>query len=97
MVKTFIIASNFGFCYHSNVLFYILIVRLSKCIKDRKKFQYEMAVLFLLFAYFIVQGFWPDLGTAIRHIGVFPLIYYALYYRKFLKRITILLSPHCFY
>jgi hypothetical protein len=67
------------------LLFYILIVRLSKCIKDRKKFQYEMAVLFLLFAYFIVQGvFEPDLGTAIRHkIGVFPLIYYALYYENF--------------
>jgi hypothetical protein len=66
-------------------LFYILLVRFSKCLKDRKKYRYEIAVLCVLFAYFIIQGvFEPDLGTAIRHkIGVFPLIYYALYYESF--------------
>lgn len=71
------------------LLFYILLIRFSKCIKGRKKYQYEIAILLILFAYFIVQGvFEPDLGTAIRHkIGVFPLIYYALYYENFRKKL----------
>jgi hypothetical protein len=39
--------------------------------------------------FFIVQGiFEPDLGTSIRHkIGLFPLIYFALYYEDFRKDI----------
>lgn len=70
-------------------LFYILLVRLSKCLKDREKYKYELWILLILFSYFIVQGiFEPDLGTAIRHkIGVFPLIYYALYYEHFRKEL----------
>jgi hypothetical protein len=71
------------------LLFYILLVRFSGCLKNRKKYKYELWVLLILFSYFIVQGvFEPDLGTAIRHkMGVFPLIYYALYYEYFRKEL----------
>lgn len=70
-------------------LFYILLVRFSSCLKNREKYKYELWILLILFSYFIVQGvFEPDLGTAIRHkIGVFPLIYYALYYEHFRKEL----------
>jgi hypothetical protein len=71
------------------LLFWILIVRFSWCLKERKKYKYELWVLLIIFAYFIVQGvFEPDLGSAVRHkIGMFPLIYYALYYDDFRKKI----------
>jgi hypothetical protein len=71
------------------LLFYILLVRFSRCLKNRKEQEYELWILLILFSYFIVQGvFEPDLGTAIRHkIGVFPLIYYALYYDHFRKQL----------
>jgi hypothetical protein len=70
-------------------LFYILLVRFSKCIAARDTRKNELWVLLILFAFFIVQGvFEPDLGSAVRHkIGVFPLIYYALYYDHFRKKI----------
>ncbi|PWA11533.1 hypothetical protein [Flavobacterium laiguense] len=70
-------------------LFYILLVRFSKCIAAREKHKNELWVLLILFAFFIVQGvFEPDLGSAVRHkIGVFPLIYYALYYEHFRKKL----------
>lgn len=70
-------------------LFYILLVRFSRCLKNSEKYKYELWILLILFSYFIVQGvFEPDLGTAIRHkIGVFPLIYYALYYEHFRKEL----------
>lgn len=69
------------------LLFYILLVRFSKCLKERKKYNYELFILFILFSFFILQGvFEPDLGSSIRHkIGVFPLIYFALYYEHFRK------------
>lgn len=71
------------------LLFYILFVRFSRCLIDRKKHRYLLWTLLILFSYFIVQGiFEPDLGTATRHkIGVFPLIYYALYYEYFRKEL----------
>ena len=71
------------------LLFYILLVRFSRCLKNREKYKKELWILLILFSYFIVQGvFEPDLGTAIRHkIGVFPLIYYALYYEYFRKEL----------
>lgn len=71
------------------LLFYILLVRLSKSLKSPLKQNYELWLLLLLFSYFIVQGlFEPDLGTAIRHkIGVFPLIYFALYYDNFREKL----------
>lgn len=71
------------------LLFYILFVRFSRCLNDRRKYRYLLWTLLILFSYFIVQGiFEPDLGTATRHkIGVFPLIYYALYYEHFRKEL----------
>lgn len=71
------------------LLFYILLVRFSKCLKERKKYNYELLIMFILFSFFILQGvFEPDLGSAIKHkIGVFPLIYFALYYEYFRKEL----------
>lgn len=71
------------------LLFYILLVRFSRHLKNREVNKKELWILLILFSYFIVQGvFEPDLGTAIRHkIGVFPLIYYALYYEYFRKEL----------
>lgn len=71
------------------LIFYILFVRFSRCLKNRKQYQFELWTLLILFAYFIVQGiFEPDLGTSVRHkIGLFPLIYFALYYEHFRKDI----------
>ena len=71
------------------LLFYILLVRFSRCIEARDKYKNELWILLILFAFFIVQGvFEPDLGSAVRHkIGVFPLIYYALYYDHFRKKL----------
>jgi hypothetical protein len=71
------------------LLFYILLVRFSKCLKERIKYRYELLIMFILFSFFILQGvFEPDLGSAIRHkIGIFPLIYFALYYEHFRKEL----------
>ncbi|TPG44669.1 hypothetical protein [Flavobacterium pectinovorum] len=70
-------------------LSYILLVRFSKCLKERKKYEYELFILLVIFSFFIIQGvFEPDLGSAIRHkIGIFPLIYFALYYENFRKEL----------
>ncbi|WP_316634773.1 hypothetical protein [uncultured Flavobacterium sp.] len=70
-------------------LFYILLVRFSKCLKERKRYPKELLILLIIFSFFIVQGvFEPDLGTAVRHkIGIFPLIYFALYYEYFRKEL----------
>ncbi|WP_035646660.1 hypothetical protein [Flavobacterium sp. ASV13] len=71
------------------LVFYILLVRFSKCLKERKKYGYELLTMFILFSFFILQGvFEPDLGSAVRHkIGIFPLIYFALYYEHFRKEL----------
>jgi hypothetical protein len=71
------------------LLFYILLVRFSKCLQERKKYQYELFILLIVFSFFILQGvFEPDLGSAIKHkIGIFPLIYFALYYEYFRKEL----------
>ena len=71
------------------LLFYILLVRFAKCLIDRKAYAKELLVLLIIFAFFIVQGvFEPDLGTAVRHkMGIFPLIYFALYYESFRKKL----------
>jgi hypothetical protein len=69
------------------LIFYILFVRFARCLKNKRENQFEFWTLLILFSYFIVQGiFEPDLGTSIRHkIGMFPLIYFALYYEYFRK------------
>ena len=76
-----------GFVIWQLTLFYILFVRFRRSILNPNSDYEELWVLLILFAYFIVQGvFEPDLGSAIRHkIGVFPLIYFALYYDNFRK------------
>lgn len=64
------------------LLFYILLVRFLRCLKNRKERKFELWAILIIFAYFIIQGvFEPDLGTATRHkIGFLPLIYFILYY-----------------
>jgi hypothetical protein len=64
-------------------------VRFAKCLKERIWYSKELLVLLVIFSFFIVQGmFEPDLGTAVRHkIGIFPLIYFALYYESFRKEL----------
>lgn len=71
------------------LLFYILLVRLARCLKEKNNNKDELWLLLIVFSYFIIQGlFEPDLGSAVRHkIGVFPLIYYVLYYDYFRKNI----------
>jgi len=66
-------------------IFYILYLRFQKCIKNRQTYHHELWIFLFIFSYFVVQGmFEPDLGSAIRHkMGIFPLIYFAIYYDKF--------------
>lgn len=73
-----------GFIIWQLLLMWILFVRFSWALKNRNKYRYELWALLLIFSYFIVQGvFEPDLGSAVKHkAGVFPLIYYALYYEN---------------
>lgn len=67
-------------------MFYILYLRFQKCIQNKEKYKHQLWIFLFIFSYFVVQGlFEPDLGSAIRHkIGIFPLIYYVLYYEKFI-------------
>lgn len=69
------------------LLFFILFKRFKDSVTYRKILNYELWMFLFIFSYFIVQGlFEPDLGSAIRHkIGIFPFIYFALYYDKFIK------------
>ncbi|QLC66833.1 hypothetical protein LPB248_11190 [Flavobacterium sp. LPB0248] len=71
------------------LLSYILLVRFSKCLKDRENYKYELFALFILLSFFIIQGvFEPDLGSAVKHkTGIFPLIYFTLYYEHFRKKL----------
>lgn len=70
-------------------LFYILLVQFYKLMRLKKELSAEYWLMLFLFAYFIIQGvFEPDLGSAVRHkIGVFPLIYYLLYYEDFRREV----------
>lgn len=71
------------------ILFIILFIRYGRCLKLSTNKNRELWAFYVLFAFFIVQGvFEPDLGSAFRHkIGVFPLIYYVLYYDSFREKI----------
>lgn len=66
----------------------MLLMRLSKCLYSPKTHQVELWILLFVFAFFIAQGmFEPDLGSAVRHkIGIFPLIYFSLYYEDFRRK-----------
>lgn len=71
------------------LLFGYLIYFYNHCLKNRKVFRHEEWVFHFLFAYLIIQGiFEPDLGSAVKHkLGLFPLIYLAMYYDQgLLKR-----------
>jgi hypothetical protein len=87
LIKHILSPQVLAFVVWQLLLFYILFVRFSRCLKNRKQYQFELWTLLILFAFFIVQGiFEPDLGTSIRHkIGLFPLIYFVLYYEDFRK------------
>lgn len=71
------------------LLFYILLMRYDKVLKVGIKDNTALWAFNILFSYFICQGvFEPDLGSAVRHkMGVFPLIYFVLYYDSFKKEI----------
>lgn len=70
------------------VLFILLLACFDACLKKKRYYSYEVWGFYFLFSYFIVQGvFEPDLGSAMRHkMGMFPLIYFALYYDYFRNR-----------
>lgn len=70
------------------ILFYLLILRYDRCIKEGKRKNYDLWLFYILFSYFIVQGvFEPDLGSALRHkASVFPIIYYLLNYEEFRRK-----------
>ena len=66
------------------LLFCTLIYYYRNAYKSKTLYNHELWVFHLLFAYFIIQGiFEPDLGSAVKHkLGVFPLIWLAMYYDK---------------
>ncbi|WP_430614719.1 hypothetical protein [Flavobacterium sp. JP2137] len=68
----------------------MLLRRLSQCLYNPKEYQVALWALLLTFAFFVAQGmFEPDLGSAVRHkIGIFPLIYFSLYYEDFRRKIS---------
>ncbi|TYP99899.1 hypothetical protein C7447_101506 [Tenacibaculum adriaticum] len=70
------------------LLFIILFIRYERCLKQGISDNYDIWIFYIIFSFFIVQGvFEPDLGSAIRHkIGIFPFIYYGLYYNSFREK-----------
>ncbi len=88
-IKHFLSPQIVAFIVWQLLLLYILLVRFSRCLKDREKYKFELWTIIILFSYYIVQGlFEPDLGTATRHkIGFFPLVYFIFYYEYFRKDI----------
>ena len=88
MIKHILSPQIVAFVIWELLFFYILFVRFSRCLKNRKENQMELWTLLILMGYFMVQGiFEPDLGTSVRHkIGFLPLIYFALYYDRFIER-----------
>lgn len=77
------------FVFWQLFLFIILLIRYEKVLKKGTKNNFEIWGFYIVFSYFICQGvFEPDLGSAIRHkMGIFPLIYFTLYYDSFRKKI----------
>lgn len=68
-------------------LFLTLYRRYGLVANDSEEEKLVKIVFHFVFAYFIMQSlFEPDLGSALRHkAGMFPLIYYLLYYEDFRK------------
>ncbi|KAA5827416.1 hypothetical protein FPF71_00800 [Algibacter amylolyticus] len=71
-------------------LFIILFIKFGKSLNTKKEDPYQVWLFYFLFSYFIIQGvFEPDLGSAIRHkAGIFPLIYFLLYYDELGKKLS---------
>jgi hypothetical protein len=88
-IKHFLSPQIVAFVVWQLFLLYILLVRFSRCLRDREKFKLELWTIIILFSYYIVQGmFEPDLGTATRHkIGFFPLLYFIFYYEDFRRKV----------
>lgn len=85
-LKHFLKPQIIAFIIWQLLFFYVLYEKFKICLKSRENFKYEIWIFLFIFSYFVVQGlFEPDLGSAIRHkIGIFPLLYYVLYYEKFI-------------
>jgi hypothetical protein len=88
-IKHFLSPQILAFVLWQLIMFYIFLVRLSWSLKHKNENQLELWLLCFVFSYFIVQGiFEPDLGSAVRHkMGFLPLIYFALYYDYFRKKV----------
>lgn len=80
------------------ILFIYLFCIYNKILQNKKQYKHEQWVFHLLFAYFIVQGiFEPDLGSAVKHkLGVFPLIWLAIYYDKNLIKRPAIIKKYVF-
>lgn len=79
-------------------LFALLCYYYNRVLSKKKQYKHEQWVFHLLFAYFIVQGiFEPDLGSAVKHkLGVFPLIWLAIYYDKNLIKRPAIIKKYVF-
>lgn len=88
-VKHFLSPQILMFIVWQIVLIWILLVRFSWVLKDRKNYRLELWLFLILISYLVIQAaFEPDLGSAVRHkIGVFPLLYYLLYYDDFKRKV----------
>ncbi|QTE21498.1 hypothetical protein [Polaribacter cellanae] len=73
------------FIFWQLLMLLILLIRYDKTLKKGTYKNTSLWVFNMVFSYFMIQGvFEPDLGSAIRHkMGVFPLIYFILYYDSF--------------
>ncbi len=80
-----------AFLFWQLLLFGYLVYFYSKCLNNRKNYKHEEWIFHFVFAYLIIQGvFEPDLGSAVKHkLGVFPLLYLALFFdRGLVKRLS---------
>jgi len=71
------------------LLTWIIIVRFGYLLKDYPNRKKEFWLMLFFLSYLMIQAiFEPDLGSAVRHkIGVFPLIYFLLYYDEFKRKL----------
>jgi len=78
-----------AFIFWQIFLTWIIIVRFGYLLKDYASRKKEFWLMLFFLSYIIIQAiFEPDLGTAVRHkIGVFPLIYFLLYYDEFKRKL----------